>query len=281
MISLGIFSKTFVRPTVEEAFREVASLKLSFIQFNFSNAGLPTLPDQIEPSVIDEIRSAMQRHSIQIAAVSGTFNLIDPDFELRDQNLRRLAVLAAACEVLHAPVITLCTGTRNPDDMWRDHPDNATAAAWDEMVEGVRLALWITEPFGVKLAVEPEPGNVMRDAQKTRKLLDEIRSPRLGVIFDAANILAGNADLPQKDVLGGAFELLGNDIALAHGKEFVGDESRARIPGKGELDWAFYLTRLSETSYKGPLILHGFSEDQSDEAVAFARDVLQRIDTHS
>jgi sugar phosphate isomerase/epimerase len=281
VIPLGIFSKTFARPTVEQAFQEVASRKLSFVQFNFSNAGLPTLPDQIEPSVIHEIRSAAERHSIRITAVSGTFNLIDPDFELRDQNLRRLAVLAAACEALQAPVITLCTGTRNPDDMWRGHPDNATPAAWAEMVEGIRLALWITEPFNVKLAVEPEPGNVMRDAQNARKLLDEIHSSRLGIVFDAANILAGKPDLPQRNVLAEAFELLGNDIALAHGKEFVAEEAAARIPGKGELDWNHFLSRLAETSYSGPLILHGFAEDQADEAVAFLANVLQRIDTQS
>lgn len=281
MIPLGIFSKTFARPTVEEAFREVASRNLPLVQFNFSNTGLPTLPDQIEQPVIDEIRSAMERHSIQIAAVSGTFNLIDPDFETRDQNLRRLAVLAAACEALHAPVITLSTGTRNPDDMWRDHPDNATAAAWDEMVEGIRLALWITEPFGVTLAVEPEPGNVMRDAQKAKKLLNEIRSLRLGIVFDAANILAGKADLPQRDALGEAFELLGTHIALAHGKEFVREEAATRIPGQGELDWDLYLTLLKKTSYRGPLILHGFAEEHTGEAVSFVRDILQRIDIHS
>jgi len=281
VIPLGIFSKTFGRPTVEAAFQEVASRSLPFVQFNFSNAGLPTLPDQIELSVIDEIRSAMDRHSIRIAAVSGTFNLIDPDFESRDQNLRRLAVLAAACEALAAPVITLCTGTRNPDDMWRDHADNATTAAWDEMVEGIRLALWIIEPFGVKLAVEPEPGNVMRDARKAKKLLDEIRSPRLGIVFDAANILAGKADLPQWDALSEAFELLGAHIALAHGKEFVREEATTRIPGKGELDWDLYLSLLAKTSYRGPLILHGFAEEQANEAVAFARDVLRRNDTQS
>lgn len=281
MIPLGIFSKTFARSTVEEVFREVASRKLPFIQFNFSSAGLPTLPDQIEPAAIDEIRQATEQYYIRIAAVSGTFNLIDPDFELRDQNLRRLAVLAAACEALAAPVITLCTGTRNRGDMWRGHPDNGTAAAWDEMVEGIRLALWITEPFGIKLAVEPEPGNVMRDARKARKLLDEVGSSRLGIIFDAANILAGKPDSPQQDVLGEAFELLGNDIALAHGKEFVREESAARIPGEGDLDWDLYVRLLAKTSYKGPLILHGFAEDNADDAVAFASDVLRRIDTRS
>jgi sugar phosphate isomerase/epimerase len=279
MIPLGIFSKTFRRPAVEEVFREVASRKLSFVQFNFSSAGLPTLPDQIDSSTIDGIRSAMEKFSIQIAAVSGTFNLIDPDFELRDQNLRRLAVLAAACEALQVPVITLCTGTRSLDDMWRDAPDNATAAAWEEMVEGIRLALWITEPFGVKLAVEPEPGNVMRDAQKARKLLEEIRSPRLGIVFDAANILAAKPALPQRDALKEAFELLGDDIALAHGKEFVRDEGTPRIPGNGELDWELYLSLLAKTTYSGPLILHGFAEDDADNAVAFARDILRRADS--
>jgi hypothetical protein len=58
-----------------------------------------------------------------VAAVSGTFNMIDPVRERRDAGMRRLDQLAGACALLGTGIITLCTGTRDPDDMWRDVAD--------------------------------------------------------------------------------------------------------------------------------------------------------------
>lgn len=271
MIHLGIFAKTFPRPTFEAVLDEVAALQLRCVQFNFACVGLPTLPETIESSLLERVHAAAARLGIEIAAVSGTFNLIDPDRENRDAHLRRLGILASACKTLEASIITLSTGTRDPTDMWRAHPDNSTPAAWDEMLESIALALWITEPFEITLAVEPEPGNVMSDARKARKLLDEMHSPRLRVLFDAANILAGKPDLPQRDVLAEAFDLVGPDIALAHGKEFVREERTSRIPGHGELDWDLYLELLLRSGYAAPLVLHGFEEAHAREAVEFVR----------
>ena len=37
---------------------------------------------------------------------------------------QRLEVLAAACRWLDTRIITLCTGTRDPEDMWKWHPEN-------------------------------------------------------------------------------------------------------------------------------------------------------------
>jgi sugar phosphate isomerase/epimerase len=275
MIPLGIFAKTFLRPTVEAALDEVAALQLRFVQFNFSCAGLSTLPETIESSLLERIQASTRRLGIKITAVSGTFNLIDSDRERRDAHLRRLGVLATACKALGTTMITLSTGTRDHDDMWRAHPDNSSPAAWEEMLESLALALWITEPSAVTLVVEPEPGNVMSDARKARNLLDEIRSPRLRILFDAANILAGKPDLLQREVLADAFELVGSDIALAHGKEFV-RESVERIPGHGELDWDLYLELLLRSGYTGPLVLHGFGEANAPEAVEFVRGKLEQ-----
>jgi sugar phosphate isomerase/epimerase len=276
MISLGIFAKTFSRPTLGAILDEIASLDLASIQFNFSCVGLPTLPDFIDPHVVELIQSEIESRSLQVAAISGTFNLIDPDLENRDNNLQRLGVLASVCEPLRTSIITLSTGTRDSENMWRAHPDNSTPGAWKDMVEGIRLALWVTEPFGITLAVEPEPGNVMSDMQKARRLLDEIDSPRLKILFDAANILASKPDLPQATTLNEAFQLAGPAIALAHGKELVRTEILEKIPGRGELDWALYLAFLANSPYQGPLILHGFDEAHARESVSFVKATLER-----
>src|SRR5215213_3827512 len=95
-MELGIFSKTFVRPTLDATFEAVTSHGLHSVQFNLSGAGLPPLPDAIPSSVVDQIRDRAAAHRIQIDALSGTFNMAHPDRQVREQGIARLRVLAAA-----------------------------------------------------------------------------------------------------------------------------------------------------------------------------------------
>ncbi|MCL5098009.1 MAG: TIM barrel protein [Candidatus Omnitrophica bacterium] len=114
---LGIIARTFARPTLAEVFDAVRGHGIDCVQFNFSCAGLPNLPDQIEPAKVDQVCGEARQHQLAIVAVSGTFNMIHPDPEHRRDGLRRLRVIAAACQRLGAPLITLCTGTRDAQNM--------------------------------------------------------------------------------------------------------------------------------------------------------------------
>src|ERR1041384_3264491 len=110
---LGIFAKTFTRPTLEAVLDAVANHGLHCAQFNFACAGLPSLPERIDPALANKVRHEMEARRITMAAVSGTFNLIHPDQLVRREGLRRLAVLASTCQRLDTSVITLCSGTRD------------------------------------------------------------------------------------------------------------------------------------------------------------------------
>jgi sugar phosphate isomerase/epimerase len=81
-------------------------------QFNMSVAGLSSMPDEIDPTLADRIREAATESNIAVVAISGTFNMIHPHAEVRRDGLRRLGVLAGACERLGTLTVTLCTGTR-------------------------------------------------------------------------------------------------------------------------------------------------------------------------
>src|SRR5919107_2273956 len=187
-VRLGIFAKTFARTSPEDAFDSLASYGLHGTQFNMSVAGLSSMPDEIHPALADRVRKAAAERGISLAAVSGTFNMIHPDVGVRRDGLRRLGVLAGACERLGTSTITLCTGTRDPGNMWRRHPDNASPGAWRDLLAAMQEALAAAEEHGVTLAFEPEPANVVDSAEKGRRLLDEMRSPRLKVVMDAANL---------------------------------------------------------------------------------------------
>src|SRR5688572_11773921 len=218
-MQLGILAKTFARPTLDEVLEAIKGHSLTCLQFNMGCAGLPTLPDQIDPALIERIRQALTARGLRMAALSGTFNMIDPDLKQRQANLRRLRVLAAACEGLGTEIITLCTGTRDPHDMWRYHPDNSSPAAWRDLLDSLAVALEIAEAYKIILAVEPEVSNVIDSARKARQLLETLPSPYLKIVMDGANLFPAGTLPRMREILGEAFDLLGEAIILAHAKD--------------------------------------------------------------
>jgi len=275
----GIFAKVFSRPSPGGVFDALASYDLLETQFNMSVTGLPSMPDEIDPALVDRVREAAAARGITLSAVSGTFNMIHPDPERRRNGLRRLGVLAGACGRLGTSTLTLCTGTRDPENMWRRHPENTTPGAWKDLLVAMQEALETAEEHGVTLAFEPEINNVVDSAEKGRRLLDEMRSPRLKVVMDAANLF--DAEDParrlsrSKRVLGEAFDLLGQDIVLAHAKD-VRASGEVLATGEGALDYDLYLKHLGEAGYCGPLIMHSLAEVEVARSLAFLREKLVR-----
>jgi len=279
-VRIGVFAKTFSRSSQEGVFDAVAGHGLRETQFNMSVAGLPSMPDEIDPTLADRVREAAADRNIAVVAVSGTFNMIHPDPKVRWDGLRRLGVLAGACERLGISTVTLCTGTRDPEDMWRRHPDNATPEAWLDLLSTMQEALETAEGHGVTLALEPEIGNVVDSAEKGRRLLDEMRSPRLKVVMDAANLF--DAEDPARrlsrseQILDEAFELLGDYIVIVHAKD-VRASGEVVAAGKGDLDYGLYLKHLSEAGYGGPLVMHGLAEEEVEGSLAFLRGKLAEV----
>ena len=281
---IGIFARTFARSSPEGVFDALVGYGLGETQFNMSVAGLSSLPDEIAPALADRVRVAAAGRQIALVAVSGTFNMIHPDKEVRRDGLRRLSVLAGACDRLGTSTVTLCTGTRDPQDMWRRHPDNARPEAWRDLLATMQEALETAEEHGVTMAFEPEAANVVDSAEKGRRLLDELRSPRLKVVMDAANLFDASDPARRlsrsEEILERAFELLGEDLLLAHAKDVNGSGEVVAV-GKGDLDFDLYLKHLNETGYGGPLVMHGLAEAEVEGSLAFLRRKLAEITSRS
>jgi sugar phosphate isomerase/epimerase len=279
-MELGIFAKTFTRPTLEQTLDDVLRHGLRTVQFNLACAGLPSLPAAIDPTLAKRIRVAHETRGIRMCAVSGTFNMIDPDMSRRREGLRRLEVLANSCARLGTQVITLCTGTRDPLDMWRWHPENATPDAWRDLVESLEQALAAAERCDVTLAIEPEPANVVDSAPTARRLLDQLRSPRLKLVLDAANLVHGHATTEMPAILDQAFALVSDAIVIAHAKDLTGGAGapvRWAAAGRGTLDYDHYLGLLRRAGFDGPLVLHGLSPNEVDDSVRFLERKLAHL----
>lgn len=274
-MQLGIHIGTFRRPTLEAALDAVTGHGLDCIHLNLKSAGVESMPRRIDDSLCVRIARETANRGISVTSVSGTFNMIHPEADVRRDGLKRLEVIAAAARHLGTSVVTLCTGTRDPDDMWRRHPDNDAPDAWNDLIESMTVALTIAEQFDVTLAIEPEVSNVIDSAVKARRFLDELKSPRLKVVMDGANLFHAG-ELPRMhEILDDAFQLLGPDIVLGHAKDLDRDGEAGQIAaGQGLLDYDYYLASFRKAGFDGPLILHSLDETDVSGCVTFLRQRL-------
>ncbi|MDZ7617996.1 MAG: sugar phosphate isomerase/epimerase family protein [Patescibacteria group bacterium] len=265
-MQLGIHTGTFQRPTITGALEATLRCGLQYVHLNLKGNG----SDTIEPQAAAAAARMLVETGMRVASLSGTFNMAHPDASVRNRGLAQLAELAPLAEHFQAPIISLCTGTRNPDSMWRGHPDNQTPEAWRDFTRTLETALHVAECYQVILGIEPEPANIIDNARTARRLLDEYPSDYLKIIFDPANLVDASSLDNRLAAIDEGFDLLGPDIALAHAKELAADGTAGGLPpGTGILDWRHVFRRLRHTGFDGCVILHGLSESDVPMAVRF------------
>jgi sugar phosphate isomerase/epimerase len=273
MMQLCICASTFQGSDPAAVLARVAASGFSGTQYDLACSGLEQMPDVIPSATAQAISAAASATGIRIVAISGTYNMIHPNPAVRRQGHTRLEALAAACGAMSTRVITLCTGTRDPDNEWRFHPDNGTPEAWRDLLESMEQAAAIAERYNVDIGIEPELSNVVSSAVKARRLIDEIGSPRLTIIFDPANLFDVDTMDRQRDIIAASIDLLADRITMAHAKDRTSD-GRFTTAGKGVLDYAYVAEQLKRIGFDGPVVAHTLSPGDAPGVAVFLRQAL-------
>jgi sugar phosphate isomerase/epimerase len=273
-MNLGIYAKTFPGHEPLEIFTRIREAGFDAAHYNLECSGLPPMPDAIPTDLPAAVATAAAEAGLALAGLSGTYNMIHPDLDARHRGHQRLRVLAAACHSMGAPLISLCTGTRDPDNQWRHHPDNQTPEAWRDLLEAMTTALEIADEYDVELGIEPELANVVNSAAAARLLIAELGSPRLRVILDPANLFDVESLQRQRDIVAAAIDLLGARIAVGHAKDRRPDGAFTTA-GQGVLDYAHFIRCLRSVDFTGPLIAHGLSAAEAPSVAGFLRTTME------
>ena len=269
---LGIFARTFPRSSADEAAAAVAAAGFGLAQLNLSAVGLPTLPAAGELGALDfdAIRRAFDHRGLGIWGLSASYNMIHPDPVVRGTQTEAAVALIGRAPELGVTAVTLCTGSRDPDNMWHRHPGNDEPAAWQDLRASLDRLLPAAAAAGVRLGIEPEPGNVISDAARARRLLDELGGDAglMGVVFDPANLVTVATAGRQDAILTEAAGLLARSIFCVHAKDVVMSGSAAA--GTGKLDYGLVFRLLAGMPAGTPLIV----QDAAEDDVARVRDFL-------
>lgn len=274
-MKLGIFAKTFPGSAPDTVLAAARSAGFGAVQYNMACSGLAAMPDAIERDTALGVARSARGAGLEIVAVSGTYNMIHPDRSVREAGLQRLETLASRASDMGTRLVTLCTGTRDPDDQWREHPGNHLPDAWRDLLEAMEAAIAIAERHDVDLGIEPELANVVDGAATARRLIDELGSARLRIVLDPANLFE-RADLAeQRRLVSEATDLLADRLVMGHAKDRTPDGGFTRA-GHGVLDYPHYLACLKAAGFQGSLVAHGLGAEDAGEVAAFLRAALDR-----
>lgn len=270
---LGIFAKTFPGTQPLPVLAAARGAGFAGVQYNMACSGLAAMPDTIDDATIAGIADAAVSTGVTIEALSATYNMIHPDHAIRRQGIKRLDLLLQTAARLQIPLVTLCTGTRDPIDQWRHHEDNATPAAWSDLVDEMTKAVALAERHGVDLGIEPEQANVVTSATDALRLIGEIGSRRIRIVLDPANLFETGTPAEVRRIVAEAVDMLAGHIAMAHAKDRHADGRFATV-GQGIVVFEDFLSRLSSVGFEGPLVTHGLEASEAEGVARYLAGLL-------
>ena len=267
-MQVGVFAKSFdgEHPaTVLAASRDAG---FSTVQYNMACSGLGSLPTIISQDAAREVREASAETGIDIAAISATYNMTDPDPERLAAGRQAFIAICERAPGMGCHIVTVCSGSKHEQDKWRHHPSNDDPQSWTEMCREFDIICDDADRHGVLVGVEPEPANIISNAMRAADLLAAFPGGPIRIVLDPANLIEGVAQDSHERTIDQALDRLGPMTVLAHAKDRHANGTVAPA-GKGVVDWPHFLRGLKSCGFDGPLIAHGMSQSDAPAVAEF------------
>ena len=219
------------------------------------------------------LKKLFAKNELDVAVLGCYLNLANPNEESLAKIKSRYLTNIRFASLLGAGVVGTETGAVNEEYKFeeRNHSDEAL----DIFIRNVRPVVEYAEKMGVILAIEPVAKHIVCNPKRARRVLDEIASPNLQIIFDPVNLLDHSNYQNREEIFAEAIDLLGEDIAMVHIKDFVvkDNELVSVAAGTGEMDYSQIIRFMKE---KKPYI-HATLENTVPENAVAAREYIQNL----
>lgn len=140
--------------------------------------------------------------------------------------------------------------------------------AYRRVLHTMRELTEYAEKYGVNIAIEGVHCFVINTPQKMKRLIDDLHSDNVKVIFDPVNYLNINNYINQNTIIEDIFTLLADKICVLHAKDFIAEngEFKSAAPAEGMLNYKLILEKMSEYSLDIPIICEEINEDDAVKA---------------
>jgi sugar phosphate isomerase/epimerase len=233
----------------------------------------PTDDGALTPGFALYLKRIFAENKLDVAVLGCYLNLANPNPEQLRKITKRYMTHIRFASLLGVGVVGTETGA--PNEEYKFEERSHSEEALEIFIKNLRPVVAYAEKMGVIVAIEPVYKHIVCNPKRARRVLDEINSPNLQIIFDPVNLLAMPNYENRDEIIAEAIELLGDDIAMVHIKDFVvkDGELKSVAAGTGEMDYTQIIRFMKQ---KKPYI-HVTLEDTVPENAVEARKYIQGL----
>ncbi len=291
MIHIGVRAHDYGAQPFEELAAALSGV--CAIQLALTKAITPPIvtPASLSAEERRSIRDALVARGVNVAILGCYINPVHPDRAEREAALLRFEEHIQGADDFSCPIVGTETGSIAPDCSF--HPDTAQESTFQTLVASIRRLAKAAERtehtvVGVEAVAEV---HTVGSAALMARLLVEVDSPALGVIFDPTNLVPSTGLRSQEAFLDECFSAFGDRIVAIHAKDYriqegcCGPRKSPPLPaGTGELDWEAIFRRLKGVTLpprlKDSLSHYGFQTPPillEDAGPADAPEAIKRL----
>jgi sugar phosphate isomerase/epimerase len=233
---------------------------------------------------VREIERAFAAENVVIAEVGAWVNMLDPDSEKRNKNLRYVIERLALAEAVGARCCADIAGSYNPTVWYGPHPKNISQEFFDATVENCRRVIDEIKPKRTKFTIEMMGWNLPDSPDAYVKLIQAVDRAGFAVHMDVCNGINSPSKFYRSgEFISECFRKLGPQIASCHAKDlqFIPEMNVhfvEVVPGRGEVDYRTYLTELSKLAVDAPLMLeHLKTAEEYDEGKRYILKIAAEL----
>jgi len=232
-MQLGIRLHDTKKLPIEERLQDVHDLgfKCGHLALSKVISEFPTDDGALTPGLAMYLKNLFAKNEVDIAVLGCYLNLANPNPEKLAQITHRYMAHIRFASWLGCGVVGTETGA--PNEAYKYEPACHGEEALQTFIDGLRPVVKYAEQMGVVVAIEPVWKHIVCNPKRARLVLDAINSPNLQIILDPVNLLDICNYKDQVAIVKEAIELLGDDIAMIHIKDFVPEDGKLTSVGAG------------------------------------------------
>lgn len=229
---------------------------------------------------VREIEKAFAIEKVTIAEVGAWVNMLDPDPQKRQENMRFVTGRLALAEAVGAQCCVDIAGSMNPKVWYGPHPGNLSKEFFDATVENCRRVIDEVKPTRTKFTLEMMGWSLPDGPDAYLRLIEAIDRKVFAVHMDVCNGINSPERFYQSEkFIEECFRKLGPWIVSCHAKDLawvveMNVHFVEVVPGRGEVDYRAYLRELAKLPSEAPLMLeHLKTAEEYEEGKRHIRQV--------
>lgn len=204
-----------------------------------------------DEKISNEVKKSLDDNGLRLSVLSCYINPVEHDEKILERDLTLFENFIRYAKKFNADVIGTETGFYQSVELTQSE-DN-----YQFFLKNFRRLVKVAEDNDVIIGIELVHFFTIYSAEVMLRLLNDINSDNVAVIFDLSNVITMENYGRQHEIIDSVFELLRDKIRIIHLKDFKikNNKKEFALVGTGDYDIKYLFTKIEELKHKPDIIL--------------------------